>query len=647
MSHRNPRHHFFAALAYLLVACYLIAPVLGSLSTRYVGGSSGDVYEMARHIWWYKNALENGADVFYQSLLAYPNGFVSAALWANPLQFFPMWLFAFFMPLALAYNLGILLTLTLNGWAMYFFARQAFSRGHPIPALIAGLIYQVFPIFQGHLYAGHAGLLVQWPVPVLLYCLFNYVRVGGWRIFLPTLLFFVLAAMGHSLQTIYLLIPLSGLFLIVRLYRRDFVGATRLLLVAGIGLVLILLFLLPIVSRTLAISQYAEAGGHVRYSIDLLGAVSPSFENPFWRDIAGHSSRVIGVNLGEGASYIGVVGGLLALIGLVFRRATRWWMLVAAASWILALGPVLKVYDQALTVSVAGYAAVIPLPFAFLMNLPLVELARTPGRFMFLFAVAFSIMAGYGMSVLWSSDLFQKRRVVVQYGMTLALAFLIFHDYQFFETFPNVPAEIPSAIADLKDRKDIEAVFNLPADDLQAAKEAMHLQTAHAKPLIAGQDTRVTPVEPALLTLLSTMRPSLLAEAGADVVILNKARARETGEFGILYGGARANLGLPLFEDDRYAVFEVRPSTSRTVGDWVDSVQFDGQSHLIYIYKDQPGWMQFRATLEAENRRVQLFLNGMPLQRYNIVGEESLSSAHSDRAPRLQHLSNRFGSALS
>lgn len=619
------RHQVLAICGYLLVTLYLCAPVLSSFSTRFLGGSTGDVYEMARHVWWYKTALENGESVFFQSLLAYPDGFPGVVLWANPLQFFPMWLFAFVMPLANAYNLGILIALTLNGWAMYIFACQRISRRHRAPAWIAGLIFMVFPVMQGHLFDGHAGLLVQWPVPFLLLSLFNFVDAGRKRWFVLSVIFFLLAAFGHSLQFLYMLAPLLALFLFARLYRRDYVGATRAVSVALVGTLLLLGFLWPVFNLTLQTTQFGEAGGHVRYSIDLLGLIAPSFANPFWRDIAPYSGSVLGTNLGEGASYIGAVAGILALVGLLFHRRTGWWMLVAICAWLLALGPVLKVFDEALTLSIAGYNTVIPLPYAFLMNLPLVELARTPGRFMFLFAVALSMIAGYGMLALWGSSLFQRRSPWIRNGMVVALAFLIFHDYQLFGTFPTVPAVIPQGIHNLAGRNDIRAIYNVPHNHLLSVKEAMYLQTAHRKPLIAGQETRVTPVDPARLVLLSRFDPLLFAESGADAVIMNKARALEAGQFNELYPRALERLGDPIYEDERYAVFETRSSRSSATQGPVYSVVSEAGSHNVYAFKERPGWLAFRATLAAVNRRVNLSLNEVPLQTVNVVGQTVLS----------------------
>ena len=613
MKYRRP----LAILIYLLVAIYLAAPIHTSLSSQFLGGDTSDVYVIARHVWWYKTAIETGEDVFVHSTLGYPDGIPAIQLWANPLQSFPMWLLAFMMPLAAAYNISLLVTLVLNGWSMYVLARRRLSTSHHFPAFIAGLIFMVFPTIQGHLFAGHAGLLVQWPLPFFIIYLFNYVDYGGSRRFIGVVFFFMLAAMGHTLQVVYALAPLSALFFVARAYRRDYVGAARLVAVALVGCLLLLLFLSPIMAQTLNSPQYTQTGGYVRYSIDLLGVLSPSFANPFWRDIATHSAAVLGTNLGEGASYIGLLGSLLALLGIVYRRESRWWFLVALVAWVLALGPVLKVYDEALTATIAGYEAVVPLPYAIFINLPLFELARTPARFMLLFAAMFAVIAGYGMTVLWSSRLIQGRHRVLQTLLAILLVFLLVKDYQLFDEFPNVPAEIPAAIHELSERRDIRAIYNVPYDNLLAAKEAMYLQTAHGKPLIAGHDTRATLVDPARLDLLAQFRPFLLADAGADVVIINKVRARESGEL-ILSARARQWLGAPFYEDQRFALFKT--PLSRNVSPELHSTKVDEQSHTTYIHKEQPGWLEFRAKMEAVNRRVHLSLNDTLLETVTVNG---------------------------
>lgn len=624
MLRRQPYQPWLVFLAYLLVALYLTAPILSDFSSRFIGGDAGDVYEMARHVWWVKTALQSGKDVFHHSMLGYPTGFRAAQFWVSPLRFFPMWLFAFFLPLPAAYNLGLLLSLALNGCSMYVLARRKLATARRLPAFFAGLAYLLFPAIQGSLFEGHAGLLAQWPLPLLILFLFDFADNGGWRRFAFALLCFLLTAFGNILQCVYALAPLILMFLLARMSRRDQVGAARVLAVAlAGGFILLQVFVSPVLGGIMANQRFLEAGGHVRYSLDLLSPFSPSFANPFWHDIATHSPQVIGTSLGHGAAYLGVLGGCLAVLGALYRRAARWWLLVALVAWLLALGPVLKANGEVVSTYIVGYETVVPLPFALVGNLPYMDLARTPVRFMFLFAVMFALLIGYGADVYFSSRLAPRRDSRLQLVIAFLLALVLIEDYRLFGSFPNVPAEIPREIESLKHRRDVRAVYNVPYDHLLAAKEAMYLQTAHRKPLIAGHDARVTPVDPARLALLSKFRPALLDEAGADIVIINKARALESGQMDLLRWRARQGLGEPLFEDERYAVYETPDRRDRAPA--VYSPVVEDQSHVTYIYKEQPGWLEFNAILEAGNRRVHLSLNDTPLEALDVKGRIPIS----------------------
>ncbi len=613
MINRIDRRRLLPILVYLLVAVYLTAPVIGTFSTRFLGSETGDVYEMARHIWWFKTALQNGDDIFEHSLLGHPEGLPAIQLWAHPLQFFPSWLFAFVMPLAAAYNLGIILTLFLNGLSLYLLARRWLVTEHTFPLFLAGLVYMIFPAIQRTIFDGHLGLLAQYPVPLLIIFLFDFADRGGTGRFLAAVVFFVLTAMGHSLQIIYVTVPLTVLFLLARLYHRDHVGAARVFLIALAGCALLLLFLSPILAESLSRAQASANGSQVRQSIDLLGVFRPSWSNPLWRQI----SYAAPAGLAKGASYVGILGGLLALLGIVSRRVARWWLLVALVAWILALGPVLKLYDHALTAVIAGYEAVVPLPYALLMNLPFVELARQPYRFMLLFAAMFALLVGFGAVTLWSSPFIQQRHPWLRAALAVLISLIFIQEYQLGTGLPSLPAAIPQEIHFLNHRRDIRAIYNAPYDNLLAAKEAMYLQTAHGKPLIAGYDADVAAADPARLDLLASFRPPVLTEADADVVIVNKVRALESGQTGLL-PRARQWLGEPFFEDQRYALFETPFALDQTPK--LHSTKWDGQSHVTYIYKEQPGWMEFTATLEAVNRRLHLSLNGTPLESLHVNG---------------------------
>ncbi|MCA9908389.1 MAG: hypothetical protein KC519_07035, partial [Anaerolineae bacterium] len=106
--HRFVRHGA-VVLFYLLLAIIITFPLILNFSSAFAGFEYSDAYEDARHIWWFTYALRQGQPLFFQPLLAYPNGIEGVTLQANLLQYFPAWLFAFVMPLPAAHNLHMLL----------------------------------------------------------------------------------------------------------------------------------------------------------------------------------------------------------------------------------------------------------------------------------------------------------------------------------------------------------------------------------------------------------------------------------------------------------------------------------------------------------------------------------------------------------
>lgn len=642
---------------YLLVAVIVTYPLIANLSTALAGFVYGDGYEMAHHLWWFKHALQTGQPLFYQTMSAYPVGIEGVTLWADPLQFFPAWALAFVLPLPAAANLTILLTLALNGLAMFVLARYLItphppapfshtggekgeknlrayvseepgnsakaSRGEGqalIPALIAGLVFMLYPTMQGHLGAGHAGLLVQWPLPIYVYALLRLLDRGGWRQIALAALFFFLSAGGHTLQLIYTLLPVTVVYGLLLIARREWTALRRAVVAAGIGAVCLGAFLFPVLRATLGTSAYTEEGGAVRYSADLLAVVTPSFRHPLFGRLD-YTSRVLGVNIDEGAAYLGIIAAALALVAVWKVRASRWWLALALVAWVLALGPLLKIFDQPVSFTVDGYNSYVTLPFALISNLPLISLARTPGRFDFALALGVAALVGYGAAFLFAR--MRLNRVMRWAAAALLMAGIGF-EYQVFWPLPLSPAAIPSAIADLAGREDVRAVLDVPWDNLVAAKDGLYLQTAHERPLIAGHVTRSTPVSPAKLTLLqTTLDPPLLRSVGADAVILH----REQDGDGTLEARARAQLGDPVYEDASLALFltpqtDAKPAfLALPASDQTLTAQADS-----YVYAPEDGWITLSADLQAgDARQVSLLLDGVIAGRWTVEGEKAIS----------------------
>ncbi len=612
---------------YLAVAMLITWPLLTVISTHFAGYPFGDAHEMTRHIWWIKHALQTGQPLFFQPLLAYPDGIQGVILWSDPLQFFPAWLFAFFMPLPAAYNLFALLTLALNGWAAYWLVWKLTNVRSA--ALLGGLVFMTAPIIQGHLAGGHGGLLVQWPLPLLTY---NLLQVAGLqssvtsrqsrKYILLAIIFFVLTPFGHTLQLIYAVLPLMAVIGITVIIRRDWWALLRLVIVGAVGSILLLIFLLPVFRSTFGTSAYTAEGGGVDFSTDLLGIVTPSFNHPLYGQLD-YTHKVLGVNIIEGSSYIGIIAGLLALLALWKVKAARWWLALAVVLWILSLGPLLKVFDQPLKINLGNYDTYLTLPYALVYNLPGFSLARAPGRFDFLLALVIAVLVGYGWA--WISgklNTSQKRfSLGTRYSVigTLIIGLLITLDYQSFWPLPTYDATITQAVYDLAKREDIRAVYDVPWDNLLAAKDALWLQTAHEKPMIAGQVTRRTPVSPAKLTILEqTMNPALLKDAGVDVIIVHKFYDTD----GKLAANAHKTLGDPFYENDLIALFEVKttPKPELVVTSAGGTIT---NTKSFYVYAPQTGWLQLYFLGFADNREVSLSLDGQVIRRWTVTNNET------------------------
>ena len=581
------RHHWLVYLFYLAVTLVITFPLITVIGTRMIGHPLGDAYEYTHHIWWIKTALQTGQNPFFEPNIVYPDGASATLLWSEPLQSFPAWLFAFVLTLPAAFNLAALLTLALNGWAMFFLVRSL-TRAF-FPALIAGLVFMIYPAFQGQLGAAHTGLLTLYPAPIYFFVLLRLrdaTRVR--RTILAGALLFMVSLWGSILLLIYLIAPITALYLLMRIAARDWRTVRRALITVILGALFAAPFVVPLAIDTL---HAPPEQGSVRYSASLLGVVSPSFYHPLFSGL-GYNREVLGVDPFEQASYVGVIAAALALIGVWRVRGTRWWLLLALIAWVFSLGPLLKVGDSPLEIRVNGYATYVSLPWALFQNLPLIGIARTPARFNFAVGFAVAIMAGYGVSAVTKAAALSDRKLLK--GLICVVLMLgIGFEYQFWWALPTIPGIVPAPIAALAARSDIRAVLDIPWYDPLVNKEGMFLQTGTRHAMIVGQIARRSPVNPAKVALLQdTLDPALLDAAGVDVVILHKVNGGEAavGAF------TRAKLGAPFYEDEQYAAFDVPKYHGDPPGFMTDA---EGDS--LYFYAPQGGSAALSGQVDAES----------------------------------------------
>src|SRR5262249_32659860 len=125
------------------------------------GEGAQDLWEKLWNIWWFGEALRRGTSPFFTDALFYPQGAsllfhplnLTSALMALPLR-------VLFGPIA-AYNLVVLLSFVLSGYAVFLLAR-AHGCSHPA-ALIGGLAYTASTFHFFHTRLSHLELVpMQW-----------------------------------------------------------------------------------------------------------------------------------------------------------------------------------------------------------------------------------------------------------------------------------------------------------------------------------------------------------------------------------------------------------------------------------------------------------------------------------------------------
>ena len=607
---------FLALVYFALLAIFITAPLISVFTTHFNGDYISDTFMTSRHVWWIAHAVQTGQNPFSQPLLAYPDGIGGAYLWATPFEYFPAWFFALFMPLPAAMNTQLLIHITLNGWVAYLFVRHL--TGQPAPALVAGTLFAIAPALQGRMYVGHA-LIVLWVMLLGIYALYQLRNQWRWRWGILGVLAIGLSAGGSLTLVVFYIAPLLIWFFVARIWSREWDWFWRGVRVVVMSLPIWALLLAPLMLELRDNPTITEqaGGGHVLYSADLLSIVAPSPFNPNYRDLIAYPSQVLGANIVEGATYIGIVGAILALIAGITSVSARAWLRLGVVAWVLSLGPLLKLFDEPLVIRMGVYETYIPLPWALFEQLPLVSSTRAPARWGLLLALVVAVMGGYGIVALYR---WLPQTRLWRWGMVVAVIVVILADYPMFYPMPQVSAELPQALYDLADRDDVRAVFNIPYNDRVLVKQALYMQVAHGHPIFAGMMYRDTPANPAKLALLQhTLDPALLHTAGVDVVILQKT-ADTT-----LYERSIAQLGNPIYEDVNIAIFDVPHSESSPLLTTAPiAPQTITQFADAYLYAPQVGMTWLEMTLSAtQPREVTLSLNHTIIHRL-IVADETV-----------------------
>jgi hypothetical protein len=585
---------FFTALAVLTTW-----PLITQIGSVYAGNNE-DLWTFQWDNWWIRYALQHGYNLLFTPVQFYPIG---VSLAAHSLSFYNslLWipLAALFGDIA-AYNLTVLLTFILSGYTMYKLVehlqgsvkqgsgirnQESGPTSDPrssIPALIAGIIFAFAPYhFSQSL--GHVSLAsVQW-FPLLALFILKATREPKRRnlvwIGLTTLLI-----TATRLQFLVLGGVVFAIFVLVDwlVLRREWTrGAwTRLIVGAALGLLLSLPIILPAASLFTQAATPDEliADEQTWGQTDLAAYFVPMTYHP----LLGPLVQPLYENFVKNRAwmpYLGIVPLLLAVWGaLRQKRRALPWIIIGVFSFIMALGPFLRVN---------GVDTSFPLPYALIGDMFPLNTLRSPDRYNLMLSLALAPLAAWGVSDLLvrikaragrQSGTGETRshppRAVYLLGSAIGAIILFEYLGVPYPTMPPLPTS-PFQVRLAQDPEDY-AVLDIPLDRSDT-KRYLYYQTQHQKSTVQGRVARVPAEAYALfeqIPLLKGWKKSIVAKRPPDVGAQLQQLADHNVRYIILHKGLtppEAVVSLrnyftlpPAYEDDQIAVYSTQLAAQPT-----------------------------------------------------------------------------------
>ncbi len=298
-------------------------------------------------------------------------------------------------PLAI-YNLGVLLSISLGGSAMFLLARRFGAT--PIAAFIAGGIYAFAPMQIDRI--GHIAFLSTAWFPLILLLMDRQIAQPRPRDTLALACCLIMAALSTQYYAFYLafLVPLFlGIMLLRRAETRRRIVWMHLLAAGGVALAVVAPF--AIAYRQIQVQYGVERsyGQVTYYSATLANFITADGRNLVWGSLTSHL-RSSGAYTFERNMFPGLVALALALVGAWAGRKRAWEQFLAALAVTgaaLAVGPELRL-TPASKLPLARH-----LPYdIFYWHVPGFDSMRSPGRFGVLFLLGIAGLAATGATTL-------------------------------------------------------------------------------------------------------------------------------------------------------------------------------------------------------------------------------------------------------
>jgi hypothetical protein len=483
------REFALLVLGQLVFAVVWTYPVALRLGRGELWGGGPDTHQSLWNLWWTKKALvEPGTEWFFSDWIFAPRGMPLALHTFAPLKSLLAIPLGSFFELNDCHNLLMLATFWCAGVSAFLLAYDWL--GHFGWAWLGALVFAGAPYHSVHA-LGHVNLASIEFLPLYFLCLGRVLGgvpacLGGraaphaWALGTGAawaLTFWV------DFQYALFLVLFTPLFAWVvwraRGEARAAVPLVRALLwAAGSATVLALPLAVPIAHSLFEHGMPAAEGGSAVYSLDLVSVLVPSPFDPLTRPLLAPflARSPDWYESVERVGTVGVISLVLALAALRGSAAVRRWGAFLLVSWLLSLGPSLRV---------VGADTGVPLPAALLGHIPGLDQFRAPARFQVLSMLALALLVPAGAAHVLRSLPSAGRRLAggLVYAAIavelLALPAIV------------VPLRVPGAIRFLAAQPDVHAVHVLARAEPEYVW--MYWQTLCAKRLLIGKAARIYP----------------------------------------------------------------------------------------------------------------------------------------------------------
>jgi hypothetical protein len=228
--------------------------------------------------------------------------------------------------------------------------------------------------------------------------------------------------------------------------------------------------------------------GFIIYSADVLGFFIPSRFHPIFNQFVTPLYQNFTGNDAEFTVFAGYTVLILSAIAFLKVRTkdVKFWVLSTAVFFVFCLGPLLHV-NGIFTITIESIDFPVLLPYAIITKIPIISIAREPGRWDSIVMLNLSVLSGYGLSYIYKKlENYSFGNRSANLCVTIVFASLILFEFLFIP-YPMTKTDIPEFYSSLSSDPEDFAIFEIPDQLVHLTyPEYMYYQTVHGKKLISG-----------------------------------------------------------------------------------------------------------------------------------------------------------------